>query len=114
MEELLGSKDGGHLCLEAALAAGDAEQVPRALIRAQRRHLLLSVHVLHAHLTSARLLRCKSSGSYVAPTTVNPRVACLDGGAVPTIMFVAEINNQRIGGKFITAHKLIGFQRQQP
>ena len=46
MEELLGTKDGGNFCLEAALAAGDTQQVPRALVGAQQRHPLLSVYLL--------------------------------------------------------------------
>ena len=49
MEELLGTQDGGHLCLETALAASDAQQVATALGGAQGRHPLLCVHLLQFH-----------------------------------------------------------------
>lgn len=53
MEELLGAQDGGHLCLEAALAAGNAQQVAAGLGGAQRRHPLLCVHLLQCHTVTA-------------------------------------------------------------
>ena len=53
MEELLGAQDGGHLCLEAALAAGDAQQVAAGFGGAQRRHPLFCVHLLQCHMVTA-------------------------------------------------------------
>lgn len=50
MEELLGAQDGGHLCLEAALAACDAQQITTALGGAQWRHPFLCVHLLQCHI----------------------------------------------------------------
>ena len=46
MEELLGSQDGGHLCLDPTLAADHAKQVPRSLAGAQGRYLLLCAYSL--------------------------------------------------------------------
>ena len=52
MKELLGAEDGGHLCLEAALAASDAQQIAAALGGAQWRHPLLCVHLLQCHMVT--------------------------------------------------------------
>ncbi len=46
MEELLSPQDGGHLRLEAALAAGDTQQVPTPLIRSKPCYSFLCVHIL--------------------------------------------------------------------
>lgn len=51
MEELLGSQDGGHLCLDASLAAHHAQQISRGLAGAQSFKLLLCVHSLLTHMT---------------------------------------------------------------
>ncbi len=86
MEELLGSQDGGHLCLEPTLAAGDAQQVPRGLAGGQGGYLLLHVHLLHQrpgwiiirryHYTCLLPL---GSGTY-SPGCVSVRVPVLAAG----------------------------------
>ena len=48
MEELLSPQDGGHLRLEAALAAGDAQQVPTPLILSKPCCPFLCVHILNS------------------------------------------------------------------
>lgn len=51
MEELLGSQDSGHLCLNASLAAHHAQQVSRGLAGAQSFQLLFCVHSLLTRMT---------------------------------------------------------------
>lgn len=55
VEELLGAQDGGHLCLETTLAAGDCQQVPADFAGAQWLHLLFCVHPLQLHNTMTLL-----------------------------------------------------------
>ena len=50
MEELLGCQDEGHLPLEAALAAGDGQQLPTDLIVPHQAYPLLCVHLLQTTL----------------------------------------------------------------
>jgi len=48
MKELLSAQDGGHLRLEAALAAGDAQQIPTPLLLSKPCCPFLCVHILNS------------------------------------------------------------------